>query len=411
MAEFTSIAGGSVVSQVEQKISVKCSHCGKLLKAPPSWIGKNLKCPGCGKTFTAKAGGGPVPAALIHPSRVSTPKIEFVEDRKGAAELKAMLLGLGLAFAGAGLGIGIWYVIGTAMKGEAPYFALAAGSLVGLGMYLGYRRADVAMGFLASMLALGTIITGKYVMYHAIADDIAQEFTIEEFSGPKAVAFQDLFEERSATLKEYSNEEDPEGDKMMADRVELRMKVMKEIEPMSDQEVRKRIIDTDLEKVNGYAADSVMTQAIHERGYAPDTIPGSAYRDASRVADARLEKMTPAEKKKIYYAAREGEIRPNLAKRIAELELVKQGKDVGQGVDPALLEEKTKLVAAMKFDDLIVQDRVVDSENWQLSISTLKDKGAAVATGLSFFSPRQIMVTLGAMGMAFTFATGGKFKE
>lgn len=395
-------------TSTEPKISVACPHCGKLLKAPPAWIGKNLKCPGCGKTFTAKK-SAPSPAAGMPSTR--GPQVEFVEDRKGKAEFKAMMLGFGCSLGAAAIAIGIWYAIGHSTKGDARWFSLLVGPMVGIPMYLGYRRADVMMGFLTAAIALGTIVFGRYVMYSAMADELAGELVVTELAGPKAVAFQDKFEEEEMKLPEYSEEEDPEGDKHQADRAALRARLIKEIGQLPEESVRKQILEIDYRQIDGYVAEAAYTKAINDSGYAPDTAPGYVSENASRTADEAVKKMTAAEKKAKYLDARTRELREELPKKMAELDIARSGREAPGGPDPTLIAAKKKQIETMKVDDMIIEDHIVDAEQWQLSLAQLKDTGAKVATGLSFFSPRQLWMTLFSCGLAFTFATGGKFKE
>lgn len=395
-------------TSTEPKISVACTHCGKLLKAPPSWIGKNLKCPGCGKTFTAKK-SGPSPAASLHPTR--SPKVEFVEDRKGKAEFKAMMLGFGYSLGAAAIAIGIWYAIGSSTKGDARWFSLLIGPMVGVPMYLGYRKPDVLMGFLTAMIALGTIVFGRYVMYSAMADNLTSEMTVTELSGPKAVAFQDEFEEQEMNLPEHSEEDDPEGEKSDADRRALRERLIKQVDQLSEDSARQRILDMDFKQIDGYIESIAYTKAVNDSGYATDTAPGYVLDTASKTAEEVVKKMTPAEKKTKYLDARGKELRDELPNKMAELDIARSGTESPNGVDPALVAAKKKQIEKMKVEDLIVEERVVDAEQWQLSLKQLKDTGAKVATGLSFFSFRQLWMTLASMGLAFTCATGGKFKE
>jgi hypothetical protein len=50
-------------SAVPEMISIQCSSCGKRLKAKAPVAGKTVKCPGCGESFTAQAGGADAPEA------------------------------------------------------------------------------------------------------------------------------------------------------------------------------------------------------------------------------------------------------------------------------------------------------------------------------------------------------------
>lgn len=393
----------------DQKINVKCPHCGKLLKAPPSWIGKSLKCPGCAKTFAAKAAAPS--AAMMHPS-TAPPKFDFVEDRKGKKEVHAFLLGMGLAVVAAIISTLLWFAVGSALNKEANWFAFIAAMLIGGGMFLGYRRADVAMGMLAGMLTLGVFIGARYIIYQSIASNLLSEFAVDEFEGPKAVAFQKEYEKQIDSLPEYTEEEDPDGEKAEADIAKLRLKIVKEIETLSETEARKKIIDADLDNVDSTIGSQEMEKAVHERGYSLDSIPGYAYEEASKTADERVAKLKPAEKKERYYAIRKAELLETLPADLAKLDSVRSTQaNADAPEDPTLIAEKKKLVEKMSVEEMIVQDEVVDAELWQASLDSMKDTGAKVATGVSFLNPKSIMIALSSIGLAYTFATGGKFKD
>jgi hypothetical protein len=54
-------------------VTVTCTGCGKNLKVKDEFLGKRLKCPGCGNTFLAQVGGG---GAMNAPSRGPVAKKE-----------------------------------------------------------------------------------------------------------------------------------------------------------------------------------------------------------------------------------------------------------------------------------------------------------------------------------------------
>ncbi len=398
-------------TSTEQKVSVACTHCGKILKAPSSWIGKSLKCPGCGKTFSAKRSGMPAPAAMVHPSPGVKPQANFVEDRKGTSELKAMMIGLGIAAACIAISLIVYATLGPKIPTRLNFLSVLVGPFVGAGFYLGYRRADAAMGFIIAMLVLGTIVYGRYLAFSHVADDMTSEMTVNELSGPKSVAFQDAFEEQSANLKEYTEDEDPEGEKATADRAKLRRQLIKEIDQMPEASIRQKILEMDAKAIDGYVEEVVFARTINEMGYSTDRAPGYVYDGASRATSEKIAKLKPEEKKKMYLDGREKALREKLPETMAELEIARSGKDPAGGVDPAIVAQKKKLVDAMKVDEMIVQDKVVDAERWQLSIQNLKDTGAKVVTGFSFLSWGSIVATMASFGLAYTAATGGKFKD
>src|ERR1700674_5512656 len=52
---------------------IQCPQCDRKLKVPEDLLGKNVKCPTCGATFTAAAAGG-APAAPPPPVEEEAPR-------------------------------------------------------------------------------------------------------------------------------------------------------------------------------------------------------------------------------------------------------------------------------------------------------------------------------------------------
>jgi predicted Zn finger-like uncharacterized protein len=57
---------------------VQCPECQRKLKVPDNLLGKNVKCPTCGATFTAAGEAAPEPAAAPAPAR--RPREEAYEE-------------------------------------------------------------------------------------------------------------------------------------------------------------------------------------------------------------------------------------------------------------------------------------------------------------------------------------------
>jgi predicted Zn finger-like uncharacterized protein len=61
-------------------IQINCPSCNRALRVPDELLGKNVKCPTCGTTFTASAEGpAPAPVAEQPPVRPPAPPDEYEE--------------------------------------------------------------------------------------------------------------------------------------------------------------------------------------------------------------------------------------------------------------------------------------------------------------------------------------------
>lgn len=420
----------------EAKMTVACSSCGKQLRAPVSWQGKTIKCPGCGTSFRASAtapGARAANAPLPQSHSTANSKPKFVEDRKGMDEFKALGAGIGLSLLGALLSVGIWYFVASVTKQEARWFSLAVGILVGLGMYAGYRKADFAMGALAALIALGTVIAGKYVMYSAFASELANEFTVTEVTGTRAVLFDEIYSQRTAGLNTglffrlAADDEDTtlsssDKEKIAKARRELkriRAQVVDELKAMGDEEVMKKIRAEHEPRWKSGLEWIYTEEFVQQRGYSMDRVPGYAMDEESKKADEKVAKMKPEEIHKEYLAHQAKKLREDLPPRMAELDMLRAERDGKAPTDPGpkagqqaqWAEDHKKSIASLSDFDLYVTDLVVDAEKSQIESTKYIDAGAKVATGLSLMNPRSLFMILGTMSLAFGFATGGRFKS
>ncbi len=431
------------------KISVSCTSCGKALKAPAEWAGKMLKCPGCGSTFKVGAGpaagpGGPRPAGSTVPQKVAPEKRAalssrsggsggFVEDRKGKAEAIALGAGMGLALLGAGLALGLWWVIGTALGNEARWFSMLAGPIIGTGMWLGYRKSDVMLGVVAAILAIAVCVGGRYMIYrsviHTVVEDNAPEVAYE---GVRRLVYQNVLYERLEQDVEYQAASDQlvqavlEGKKSASYRTASRDmeaatnrvsgEVQKEIDALSDADIRKKLIE-DPDQDWKYSLQSLQTEEnVNKRGYAMDNVPGYAYDEESKRADEYVASYTEESARAEYMQRSAAGWRESLVGDKVKLD---QQRAALAGTGPideeASRQAHTKALASMAPEDLWLETQAVPADLYATrppeEDEEIIDEAAGFATGLSFMSMGSLIMIGISVSGAFAAATGGKFSS
>jgi hypothetical protein len=124
-------------------VQVVCQSCTKSIRAPDHFIGKRVKCPGCGASlsvtdpFDIALGGGP----------------------NGAAAPPQQELGGGYAPAGRRSAWGKYH-LGLAIMAIT---VLASSGLVGLCLLIGVLATNLTMFQVAGYLSLGTYIPGSHL--------------------------------------------------------------------------------------------------------------------------------------------------------------------------------------------------------------------------------------------------------
>lgn len=429
------------------KISVACTSCGKALKAPAEWAGKMIKCPGCGSTFRIGAGpgagaGGPRPAGSTVPQKVAPEKRAaassrlgtaggFVEDRKGKAEAIALGAGMGLALLGAGLALGLWWVIGTALGNEARWFSMIAGPIIGLGMWLGYRKSDVMMGVVAAILAIAVCVGGRYMIYRSVINTVFEDESPKvEYQGVRLVMYEDLLSQRLEQDADYQAASDELVKAMFEDKkstgyrkakrdietatIRVSGEVSKEIDALSDADIKKKLIE-DPDQAWKSALESMQTEEnVNKRGYAMDNVPGYAYDEESKRAEEYVANYTEESARAEYMKRSAAGWRESL---VGDKVTVDQQRAALAGTGPideaAAREAHTKALASMTPEDLWLETRAVYAD----LIATrppeedeeIVDEAAGFATGLSFMSMSSLIMIGISVSGAFAAATGGKF--
>jgi DNA-directed RNA polymerase subunit RPC12/RpoP len=192
-------------------IRVQCP-CGAKLKARATAAGRRVKCPKCGEKILVQA---VAPAAssdddlfsslteqeqaasttvqsepatqAVRPGFGAVPGARKAEAGGGAGGLAAGAakalggLGLGcvLSAVGAVIGAVVWYLIAMKLDCEIGYVAWGIGLLTGFGMLIGHRDGGPVPGILAALIALGSIVAAKVMIFMAIADGFAMDVFIK----------------------------------------------------------------------------------------------------------------------------------------------------------------------------------------------------------------------------------------
>ncbi|MBK8980139.1 MAG: hypothetical protein IPM29_29920 [Planctomycetes bacterium] len=199
-----------------EKISIECSGCGTVVKAPASMAGRTGKCPKCQAPLRLPAaaeqpGDPPKPAAAptpagsepappesgepaAHPRRPSRAggrqrtRVNAADRRerlRAEPKTENMPLVLGAAAGGALLGALIWAGIMYATHHEIGWLAIGVGALTGGAAFLaGGRGTPIAI--LTAVLATVGILGGKFLGYQLLTsqeltDEIAEQCTEEGY--------------------------------------------------------------------------------------------------------------------------------------------------------------------------------------------------------------------------------------
>jgi hypothetical protein len=411
-------------SSADPRVFVCCSDCGKQLKAPISWMGRMLKCPGCETYFRAEK-RTPDEQAALQPKKKkktwsSSGSSKFVEDRKGLAELQALGLGIGLSLAGAALSLAGWYFVAMKLQGEARWFSLILGAAVGIGMYAGYRKADVAMGMLAALLALGAAIGGKFIMYHSFADAVAGSLGASDFTGARAVLYGELFAEKSegkAINLVFGSRR--EQDKAHRDLQKVRKAVVAEVEGLTDQQVTDRIREMHQPVFTAELDDLLTEDELAARRLSQSQATDQQLDEVRAAVEKRLKAMSPPQLEAEYFRRWTPGAREEVAMLMSKVDEAiairdKQFDEDDTGAKTRLLGQtlvkNREAVAGLAGFDLYLTKLETQEKLSQVAVSEVKG-GASTAAGMSLLSPRTAMWLFGVASLAFGFATGGRFNS
>ena len=209
----------SVASSVEL-VAVACPHCDAKFRLKASVLGKPRTCPKCSDKFTPKAAAvrtkpvKPIPvleeadededfmkslSAAAKDSRSAdaeeepeTDEAEELAPRRSKVssgkKKKKSRSSSGGGFAmpgilgwivggtlGGSVGAGIWAAVGYFSGFEVGWIAWGVGGLTGLGVGAvasANGEADSASGFTASVIAILSVLAGKYLVVHLLVDQV-----------------------------------------------------------------------------------------------------------------------------------------------------------------------------------------------------------------------------------------------